>query len=194
MIVSDLARRRAVAGAARLLLWVVGLGATTALRGLRLFPNNDPILAVALPYAERGHAAAAAFPVAAMVLFDLLSGRVGIWTAVTAGTYGLIGLAAAAAFAARRERGRSVGVGAYLVSGVVGVLVFDVITGPILSSLIFRLSFIEACVGQVPFTLKHLASVSAYACLVSPAVDWLMRQIERAEVAVARRLAPRAAG
>ncbi len=191
---NDLARRRAIAAAARLSLWVMGLGATTALRGLRLFPNNDPILAVTLPYAKRGRAAAVAFPVAAMILFDLLSGRVGIWTAVTAGTYGLIGLGVAVVFAARRQRGRPVGTGAYIVSGVVGVLVFDVITGPILSSLVFRMSLVEACVGQVPFTLKHLASVTAYACIVSPALDWLMRQIERAEVAVARRLAPRAAG
>lgn len=182
--------RIGLASVTRLVILGIGLGVTTALRWARIFPNNDPIMAVMLPCAKRGRAAAFAFPVVAMVLFDILSRRVGIWTAVTAGTYGLLGLALAFVYAALARRGRTIGTATFLVSGVVGVLIFDFITGPILSSVMFRMSFAQAFVGQIPFTLKHLASVSAYTVVVSPVLDRLLRQVERGEAAIERRLAP----
>jgi hypothetical protein len=181
--------RIGLASATRLVILGISLGVSTALRWVRLFPNNDPIMAVMLPCAKRGRAAAFAFPVVAMVLFDILSRKVGIWTAVTAGTYGLLGLGFSFAYSALGKRGRRIGPATFLVSGIVGVLVFDFITGPILSSAMFRMSFAQAFVGQVPFTLKHLASVSAYTLVVSPALDWLLRQVERAEAAIEHRLA-----
>ena len=181
--------RIGLASATRLVILGIGLAVTTALRWVRIFPNNDPIMAVMLPCAKQGRVAAVAFPVVAMVLFDILSGRVGTWTAVTAGTYGLLGLAFAFVYAALVRRGRAIGTATFLVSGVVGVLVFDFITGPILSSAMFRMSFAQAFVGQIPFTLKHLASVSAYTIVVSPVLDWTLRQVERGERAIERRLA-----
>jgi hypothetical protein len=182
--------RIGLASVTRLVILGIGLGVTTALRWVRIFPNNDPIMAVMLPCAKRGRVAAVAFPVVAMVLFDILSRRVGIWTAVTAGTYGLLGLGFSFAYSALGKRGRRIGPATFLVSGVVGVLVFDFITGPILSSAMFRMSFAQAFVGQIPFTLKHLASVSAYTVVVSPMLDRLLRQVERGEAAIERRLAP----
>jgi hypothetical protein len=182
--------RIGLASVTRLVILGIGLGVTTALRWVRIFPNNDPIMAVMLPCAKRGRVAAVAFPVVAMVLFDILSRRVGIWTAVTAGTYGLLGLGFSFAYSALGKRGRRIGPATFLVSGVVGVLVFDFITGPILSSAMFRMSFAQAFVGQIPFTLKHLASVSAYTVVVSPVLDRLLREVERGEAAIERRLAP----
>jgi hypothetical protein len=181
--------RIGLASVTRLVILGIGLGVTTALRWVRLFPNNDPIMAVMLPCAKRGRAAAFAFPMVAMVLFDILSRKVGIWTAVTAGTYGLLGLGFSFVYSALGKRGRRIGPATFLVSGVVGVLVFDFITGPILSSAMFRMSFAQAFVGQIPFTLKHLASVSAYTLVVSPSLDWVLRQVERAEAAIEHRLA-----
>jgi hypothetical protein len=180
--------RIGLASLTRLAVLGIGLGVTTALRWIRIFPNNDPVMAVMLPCAKRGRAAAVAFPVVAMVLFDVLSRKVGMWTAVTAGTYGLLGLAFSFAYAALAKRGREVGTATFVISGVVGVLVFDFVTGPILSSSMFHMSFAEAFVGQIPFTLKHLASVSAYTLVVSPALDWVLRQIERGERAIERKL------
>jgi fermentation-respiration switch protein FrsA (DUF1100 family) len=180
--------RGTLASATRLVILGISLGVSTALRWVRLFPNNDPIMAVMLPCAKRGRAAAFAFPVVAMVLFDILSRKVGIWTAVTAGTYGLLGLGFSFVYSALGKRGRRIGPATFLVSGVFGVLVFDFITGPILSSAMFRMSFVEAFVGQIPFTLKHLASVSAYTIVVSPVLDWALRQIERGERAIERKL------
>lgn len=181
--------RFGLAAATKAALLVVSLGVTTALRFVRLFPNNDPIMAVMLPCSKRGRVAAVAFPVAAMVLFDVLSRRVGVWTAVTAGTYGILGLAFAHVYRSLARRGRNVGTGTFLVSGIAGVLVFDFVTGPVMSSLLFRMSFGQAFIGQIPFTLWHLASVSAYAVVVSPALDWALREIERGRDWMVNRLA-----
>jgi len=178
-----------LAAAARCAVLGLSLGVTTALRWARFFPNNDPILAVMMPCAKRGRVAAAAFPIAAMALFDVLSQRVGVWTAVTAGTYGILGLAFAHVYRVLANRGRNVGMGTFLISGIAGVLVFDFVTGPVMSSLLFRMSFAEAFIGQIPFTLKHLASVSTYAVVVSPALDRAFHEIERGREWIVHRLA-----
>lgn len=149
-----------VASIARLAVLGLGLGVTTVLRFARLFPNNDPILAVTLPYAKRGRLVAFGFPVLAMVVFDVLSQQVGIWTLITAGTYGLIGLGFSLVYSRRTTGGRTVGPGTFFFSGIAGVLVFDVVTGPVMSSALFRMSFAQALIDQIPFTVKHLVSVS----------------------------------
>ncbi len=173
-----------VTSAAKLAVFGLGLGICTALRLARFFPNNDPIMAVTLPYSKRGRLAASLFPALAMVLFDLLSRQVGVWTLVTAGTYGLIGLGFSFAYAALGKRGRRVGSAVYVTSGVAGVLVFDFVTGPIMSSALFQMSFAQAFVGQIPFTLRHLVSVSLYAVVVSPVLDRVLRELKRGEGAI----------
>jgi hypothetical protein len=169
---------------ARLAVFGLGLGISTALRLARFFPNNDPIMAVTLPYAKRGRVAAFVFPVLAMVLFDLLSRRVGIWTLVTAGTYGLLGLGFSSLYSSRAARGRVVGRGTFFLSGIAGVLIFDFVTGPVMSSALFQMTFAQAFVGQVPFTLKHLVSVSLYTIVVSPLLDWALGRVECGEGAI----------
>jgi len=173
-----------VTSAANLVILALGLGICTMLRLARFFPNNDPIMAVTLPYAKRGRVAAFVFPALAMVLFDLLSRRVGIWTLVTAGTYGLIGLGFSCLYSKRAAHGRGVGRGTFFVSGIIGVLIFDFVTGPVMSSALFHMTFAQAFVGQVPFTLKHLVSVSLYAIVVSPLLDWALTNVERGEGAI----------
>jgi len=181
-----------IASIARLAVFGLGLGISTALRWARFFPNNDPIMAVTLPYAKRGRVAAFVFPALAMVLFDLLSRRVGIWTLVTAGTYGFIGLGFSYLYSKRAARGQVVGRGTFFLSGIAGVLLFDFVTGPVMSSALFHMSFAQAFVGQVPFTLKHLVSVSLYAVVVSPLLDWALGRVERVEGAIRSRFAAEA--
>jgi hypothetical protein len=175
--------------ATKLVILGVSLGLATALRFARFFPNNDPIMAVTLPCAKRGRLAAVAFPVAAMVLFDALSRQVGMWTLVTAATYGLLGLGFSYVYSALAKRGHTIGAATFLISGVAGVLVFDFITGPIMSSALFRMSFAETFIGQIPFTIRHLASVAAYALVVSPILDRTLRQIEKSAAAIDRKIA-----
>ncbi len=169
------------------LVFGLGLGVSSLLRFASLFPNNDPIMAVVLPYAKnRKRWLAISFPILAMVLFDLLSGKVGSWTAVTALTYGFLAWGFSVLYKRQTDRGRRIGVLTYLLSGVAGVLVFDFVTGPIMSSALFGLTFREALVGQVPFTLWHLASVSAYSVIVSPIFERALRWAARCEPYVAR--------
>jgi hypothetical protein len=51
------------------------------------------------------------------------------------------------------------------------VLLFDFITGPIMSSYMFRLPFEVALAGQIPFTAMHLASAVALTSIIAPVVD-----------------------
>lgn len=184
---SDGVRRAGLASAMGFFVFGLGLAASTVLRFANLFPNNDPIMAVAMPYAKRKRVwMAMAFPVLAMVLFDCLSAKVGVWTIVTAATYGLLGLGFSILYSRQATRRRRVTALTYLISGVGGVLVFDFITGPVMSSVLFRMSFQQAFVGQIPFTLWHLASVSAYALVVSPLVDRALSWVARCEPRLAR--------
>jgi hypothetical protein len=144
-------------------------------------------MAVMLPYAKRGSRwMAITFPFLAMVVFDLLSAKAGVWTAVTAGTYGLLGWAFSAVYPKLAASGRRIGPLTYLLSGVVGVLVFDFVTGPVMSSILFRLTFEQALYGQIPFTLRHLAGVSAYAVVVCPLLERILGWVARWEPHVRR--------
>ena len=55
--------------------------------------------------------------------------------------------------------------------GIIGVLIFDFITGPIMSSFMFGMSFIEAFIGQIPFTLMHLVTVGTFIIVITPFYD-----------------------
>jgi len=181
-------QRAGIALIAKAIVLGVGLGSTVVLRLARLFPNNDPIMAVVLPCAKRDRTAAFVFPVLAMVVFDFVSHRVGVWTAVTAGTYGFLGLGFSYLYAHLARCGRKVGRMAFLASGAAGVVLFDFVTGPIMSSLIFDMPFTQAFMGQIPFTARHLASVSVYALAISPLLDWSLGRLETLQIMVLRRL------
>jgi predicted membrane protein len=125
-------------------------------------------MGVMLPYAKQEKWwAAPLFAFITMASFDLITWKVGIWTIVTSLTYAGIGLL----FYFYYKKKKKVGLKEYLGSGVVGVLIFDFITGPIMSSWLFQMPFEVALVGQVPFTLLHLASVSIFIVILTPLLD-----------------------
>jgi len=60
------------------------------IRLLRIIPNSDPIMSMALPFSRRGSALTSfTFPFVTMASFDVVTGYVGLWTLVTSITYGL---------------------------------------------------------------------------------------------------------
>jgi len=145
-----------------------GLAFCCLLRLFRFFPNNDPIMGFALPIARQGkwwHALL--FPMASMVLFDVVTMRLGLWTIGTASLYGLIGFS----FYKYFKKKKTVSLKTYVGSSAIGVLVFDFLTGPIMSSYLFRIPFSVALTGQVPFTLFHLASAMSFTLLLAPVLD-----------------------
>ena len=134
-------------------------------------PNLEPVMASAMPFAKKyGRLSGFSFAFLSMVLFDILDGKVGAWTWITATVYGLIGIAAAIYFKNKSNHPLN-----YLKFSVVSTLAFDALTGLTLGPLLFHQPFMVALIGQIPFTLIHLAGNSVLALAVSPLIyRWLV--------------------
>lgn len=146
---------------------VLSLILANGIRLVRIIPNNDPIMSMALPYARRSSALTSfLFPFVTMVSFDLIT-SFGAWTIVDALTYGLIGLA----FHYFLKDRKKAGIKTYLGCGVIGVLVFDFITGVVATPLLFGGTFYESFVGQIPFTALHLLTTSMFILVITPLLD-----------------------
>lgn len=87
----------------------------------------------------------------------------GMWTWVTASAYGFLGVGAAAFFKNRESTPMN-----YLKFGVLATILYDAVTGLSIGSLFWGQSFIEALIGQIPFTAYHLAGNIVFSLLVSP--------------------------
>lgn len=138
-------------------------------------PNVEPVLATLMPFSKRyGTAGAFVFGFLSIALFDLATAEVGLWTLITAAAYGLVGIGAAIFF-----RRRESSVLNYLCYAVIGTIAYDALTGLTVGPLLFGQSLAEAFVGQIPFTLYHLAGNIAFASLISPAVyRWVLANPE----------------
>ena len=148
---------------------VLSMVIANAIRLIRIIPNNDPIMSMALPFSRRSSALTSLlFPLITMASFDIVTNSVGPWTAVTAATYGLIGLGFHY-FLKGREKA---GIKTYLGCGILGVLAFDLVTGVIATPLLFPpMTFMQALVGQIPFTLMHLVTTCGFIIVVTPLLD-----------------------
>jgi hypothetical protein len=135
-------------------------------------PNFEPLMTATMPFGKKwGPAAAGFFAASSMVLFDVLHPTpgfpaVGVWTLVTAATYGIIGIASGFYF----RNGRNHRTAGYLSFSVAGTLVYDFITGPVMSSAIWKMPFAVSLAGQIPFTLWHLLGNILGAVFVSPLI------------------------
>jgi uncharacterized membrane protein len=153
---------------ANLLRLVLSLLIANGIRLVRIIPNNDPVMSMALPFSRRSSALTSfTFPFVTMVSFDFVTGYVGPWTLVTATTYGTIGLA----FHYRLKDKKSVGIKMYLGYGIIGVLVFDFVTGVLATPLLYGGTFEESLIGQIPFTAMHLLTSSFFILIVTPLLD-----------------------
>ncbi|MBP6858574.1 MAG: ECF transporter S component [Candidatus Pacebacteria bacterium] len=103
-----------------------------------------------------------------MILLDALMGKVGSWTLLTALTYGIVGIAGGYFLRHRSATTRN-----FVVASIVGTLFFDLVTGVIMGPLLFEQSLMGAAVGQIPFTLRHLAG-NLFFALLAP---WFYRSI-----------------
>jgi uncharacterized membrane protein len=138
-------------------------------------PNVEPVMAAMMPFAKHyGPWGGFAFGALSIVLFDLLTLRVGLWTLITAFAYGLVGIVAHRMLAGRqRSRARYVGV------AILGTLIYDGLTGLTIGPLLWGQSFTVALAGQVPFTLLHLSGSILFAVALSPALDRLVAYLDR---------------
>ncbi|MEK9181540.1 MAG: hypothetical protein AAB786_00775 [Patescibacteria group bacterium] len=129
-------------------------------------PNIEPILATQMPF-SRAYGAYAGFLFAffSIIFFDLITGHFGIWSLITAGTYGVLGFGATFYF-----RNKNPGSLDYASFAILGTLFFDAVTGLSIGPLFFQQSFMEALMGQIPFTLWHLLGNVSFALILSPAI------------------------
>ena len=152
----------------KILKYLLSILFCNAYRLLRIIPNNDPIMGCMLPFSKQGRWwQGALFALVTMVSFDLITMKVGIWTAATGLTYAGLGLM----FHLIYKRVGKVRLKHYLGSGVLGVLVFDFVTGVLLGPAMFGMSFAQAFVGQIPFTLIHLVTVTGFVLIITPVLD-----------------------
>jgi uncharacterized membrane protein len=152
----------------KLLKYSLGILFCNAFRFLRFIPNNDPIMACMLPFAKQDKWwQGALFAFLAMVSFDFITMKVGMWTAVTALTYAGLGIMFHFAY----KRIGKVKLKHYLGSGIVGVLIFDFVTGILFGPAMFGMSFAQAAIGQIPFTIMHLLTATFFIILLTPLLD-----------------------
>jgi uncharacterized membrane protein len=127
-------------------------------------PNVEPVMATMLPFAKRfGAWGGFFFGVLSIVLYDAVTSGWGVWTLVTALTYGLLGALAHIFFKNRESTARN-----YVVFAVFGTLLYDALTGLTIGPLVWNQSFMVALTGQIPFTLFHLVGNVTFAATVSP--------------------------
>jgi hypothetical protein len=144
----------------------IGLAVVVALRLLPHPPNVEPIMATMLPFAKKwGALSGMTFSLIAILGYDLLTGTLGPWSAVTAGTYAMLGVVAGLYLTSRASK-----VKYYLGVSIVGTIVYDAITGIGMGVLLFNQSLGVTVLGQIPFTLYHLAGNIVLAGIVSPAL------------------------
>jgi len=129
-------------------------------------PNIEPIMAATMPFSRAcGKMAGFLFAFGSMVLFDVMVGKVGIWTFITAIVYGLVGLGAADYFKNKKNTAWN-----YAKFAVISTIFFDAVTGFTIGPIFFGQSFIAAVLGQIPFTVMHLLGNVSFALVLSPSL------------------------
>ncbi|HEY0010993.1 MAG TPA: hypothetical protein VGB97_03765 [Candidatus Paceibacterota bacterium] len=152
---------------------LIGWAAVFIIRLLPFRPANfEPMLATMMPFATRfGFLTSFLFGFLGITLFDAMTSGIGSWTLVTAAAYGALGVGAHLYFARREATTKN-----FLAFGIVGTLLYDLVTGLTVGPLFFGQPFMLAVVGQIPFTLMHLLGTVVFTLALSPALyRWVVR-------------------
>ena len=132
-------------------------------------PNLEPILASQMPIAKQfGGFYGFLFGAFSILFYDVLTGTLGPWTLLTAPAYGLLGLGAAWYLKNRADKRH------FVSFAIVGTLFYDAATGLAVGPLFFNQPILAAALGQIPFTLMHLAGNIALSLVWSPFIEkWI---------------------
>ncbi len=129
-------------------------------------PNVEPILCMQMPLSKKhGLLGGFIFGFGSIFIYDLLTKTIGIWTIVTAFTYGLVGIGATYFF-----KKYSISRINFVLYAIIGTLFYDSITGLFIGPLFFHQNFLNALIGQIPFTILHLLGNCTFAFFISPAL------------------------
>ncbi len=135
-------------------------------------PNLEPIMASVMPISKYySKIFSFFFGFLGIVLFDIITMKLGVWTIITAIAYGFLGLGASYYF-----KNRS-GWKSYTTYAVIGTIIYDIVTGLTIGPIFFEQSFMMSLVGQIPFTLIHLLGNVSFAIILSPVIErWLVKE------------------
>jgi hypothetical protein len=123
-------------------------------------------MATLMPFSKRyGFLGSFLFAFVGIAAYDAVTSGWGVWTLVTAGAYGLVGIMAHIYFKHREATTLN-----FLSFGIVGTLFYDAITGLTIGPIFWHQSLASAFVGQIPFTLMHLAGTITFSVFLSPAI------------------------
>jgi len=135
-------------------------------------PNVEPVLASMMPFSRAyGAFVGFSFAVLSILFYDVMTGTLGIQTFFTAGAYGILGLWAAYYFSAKdASPGGKNDRWNYVRFAIWGTLFYDAITGLTIGPIFFHQSFFQTFIGQIPFTMLHLAGNITFAFILSPVI------------------------
>lgn len=149
-------------------------------------PNIEPLLAAQMPIARRyGAWSGFIFGFANIALYDLITGKFGIWTLITACAYGILGVFAWSFFKKRAGSAKN-----YALFGIIATIFYDALTGLSIGPIFFHQSFVAAFIGQIPFTLLHLVGNIAFALTLSPVIGYLLTKKNTAPLTAAASITP----
>ena len=152
--------------------FVIGWVAVFLFRLIPFRPANfEPMLATLMPFSKRyGVVGSFLFGFLGIVMYDAVTSGFGNWTWITAFAYGSVGLAAHSFF-----KNHEASVANFLIFGVPATILYDLVTmmiGPIFNNQ----PFVVALVGQIPFTLMHLAGTITFSMSLSPLIyRWVVK-------------------
>lgn len=151
-------------------------------------PNVEPILATLMPFSKAyGAFIGLSFAVLSILLYDVLTGTLGIQTFFTVIAYGIIGLWSANYFKKHKANKWS-----YVRFVIVGTLFFDAFTGLTIGPIFFHQSFLGSFLGQIPFTVLHLIGNIVFAFILSPVIyNFLIKKKERKSASIIGTLNPK---
>lgn len=138
-------------------------------------PNLEPILALQMPYAKRyGGLAAFVFGFLSILMYDILTAKVGVWTWITAFVYALLGPLASWYFATKKASSWN-----FIRFSVLATIFYDAATGLTIGPMFNNQPFIGALIGQIPFSILHLMGNVVLAAVLSPLVyKWIALEKE----------------
>lgn len=159
------------------LKFAIGWAVVFVVRLLPFRPANvEPLMATAMPFSKGyGSVVGFVFAAASIVVFDAFTSGIGLWTFVTALSYGVV-----IALVPVLISGKSSSIN-YAATAFALTVIYDALTGLTIGPIMFGQSFLEAFVGQIPFTFWHLVGNTAFSFVLSSALERWVVQEEKLE-------------
>jgi hypothetical protein len=159
--------------------WIKSIVIFISIFAIRLLPfrapNVEPLMAAIMPFSKTSSKIITfSFGFLSIVIFDFFTSGFGVWTLITAVSYGFLGLGAQMYF--KNHSGWK----NYALYALWGTILYDIVTGLTIGPLFFNQSFMVSLVGQIPFTILHLLGNVSFAIVLSPVIErWLVKKEEK---------------